>query len=109
MGIIANFLDKRVDVYSIVNTVAASGQPLENLFFSRKIHIYFNPDRSRFFRLLDPGQIPVDQPSAISEKQVSVNQVLVVDGTKWRVVSSKPAAFKGRTLAYIMSLEHYHH
>jgi hypothetical protein len=109
MGIISNFLDRRVDLYSITRTNSASGQPIESLVFSRKIHIFFNPDRARFYRLFDVGQVPADQSLAISEIRTVENQVLVVDGTRWRIVRSKPAVFKSRTLAYIMILERYQH
>jgi len=109
VGIISNFLDRRIDLYDITTTNSPTGQPLESLVFNRKIRIFFNPDRSRFYRLFDVGQVPADQSLAISELRTVENQVLVVDGTRWRIVRSKPAVFKTRTLAYIMILERYQH
>lgn len=110
MGIIASFLDRRVDLYNILtSTSTATGQPIETLSFVKKVRVYFNPDGKPTFKLFDPGQIKVGKPTAISEVQVVENQVLDISGTKWRVTLSRPAQLKARVLAYILELERWRH
>lgn len=110
MGLLGAFLNAKATQYNITTDSSTStGQPIESLVPLKIIPVYFSNSPRRIYGLFDPGQIPINTPVCFSEKQVLTNQVLQINGVKYRVTSANPLKITNRTLAYVSYLERFRH
>jgi hypothetical protein len=110
MPFISSFLNKTAKVYNIdVGVSTTTGQPIETPIYVKDIKVYLSYNPRDVYQLVDAGQIATGKLSAISVELVLTNQILEVDGVKFRVDAANPAQFKNRVFAYINYLSRYQH
>jgi hypothetical protein len=110
MSFINGYLNKTAKLYTIdTSTTTTAGQPVETLILSKTIKVFFSSNPRRVFQLFNAGQIKAGEFVAISAVETKVNQVLEVDGIKYKISAANPAQLKNRIFAYINYMGYYQH
>ena len=111
MSLLTPYLHTSASVYDITTEESESGQPIESLSLSKTIRVFYEPHsyRSPVYNLFPAGQIKTGDFLCVTDKIVTVNQVLLINSVYYRVVESFELNVQKINIGWQLSLELYQH